>query len=47
MKIFEITITNINSINAEVVNAMYDTNKLNQQVLYPPAGISADQWKKN
>jgi hypothetical protein len=47
MKVFEVVISNINAINANVVNSMYDTNNLNQQAIYPPPSMTSEQFNKN
>ena len=44
---FQQTITNINQINPALVNTLVDNPGLNQQLIYPPQGISIQQWNGN
>jgi hypothetical protein len=44
---FQQVITNINQISPPFVNTLVDSPGLNQQLIYPPAGISIQQWNGN
>jgi len=44
---FQITLTNINQITPSVVNSMVDKPGLMQVPIYPPEGVSTEQWNNN
>lgn len=44
---FKITLNNINQITSGAINTMVDKPGLNQKLVYPPAGISIQQFNNN
>jgi len=44
---FQITLTNINQFTPGVVNSMVDKAGLMQVPIYPPTGVSIEQWNNN
>jgi hypothetical protein len=44
---FQQSITNINQITPGFVNSLVDSPGLNQQRIYPPPGVTPQQWNNN